>query len=319
MRVTLIGIGKVGLAYGTFIASKGHDVIGVEVNESYLESLKNGTYVCPEPGVQDNIKLIKKFSNVDEGNSDICIILVATPTCYAGYDHTTMEKVLEEVATKNHKTVLVSSTTQPGFMNRWINKVDNLYYNPLFIQLGNIIIHQETTKNVLIGGKENELLNEFFKSLHGNDVKLHYMSHMAAEISKLSLNCMITTKISFANMIAESMWRSGNDSETHKVLDFVGSDPRVGEKCLKAGWGYGGPCFPRDNRALCTFLRQWGAADYIPVATHETNERHAVVMALKTQPDEEFEDLNYKPNCPVVCTEESHKIKTLEIKKSMGK
>ena len=56
-----------------------------------------------------------------------------------------------------------------------------------------------------------------------------------------------------------------------------------------------------------------------PIVTHETNERHAVVMALKTQPDEEFEDLNYKPNCPVVCTEESHKIKTIEIKKSMGK
>ena len=310
MKVSIIGTGKVGVAYAVFLASKGHDVTAIDKNEEYIKILNDGTFDSTEPGVKDGIHNVKKFTTIDEHESDICIVLVDTPTCYAGYDHTNLEHVLRSVTTR-HNTVVVSCTTQPGFMKQW----PGLYYNPLFIQLGNQIKHQETTKSVLIGGEPNDLLDTFFKQNHGDDVKLHYMSQTAAEVAKLSLNCIITTKISFANMIDEALWRSGHGNESGKVLGFVGVDPRVGEKCLKPGWGYGGPCFPRDNRALCTFLREWGASDYIPMATHETNERHAIVMAMKKDVDEsEFDDMNYKPGCPVYCDEESHKAKAKQIR-----
>ena len=310
MKVSIIGTGKVGVAYAVFLASKGHDVTAIDKNEEYIKILNDGTFDSTEPGVKDGIHNVKKFTTIDEHESDICIVLVDTPTCYAGYDHTNLEHVLRSVTTR-HNTVVVSCTTQPGFMKQW----PGLYYNPLFIQLGNQIKHQETTKSVLIGGEPNDLLDTFFKQNHGDDVKLHYMSQTAAEVAKLSLNCIITTKISFANMIDEALWRSGHGNESGKVLGFVGDDPRVGEKCLKPGWGYGGPCFPRDNRALRTFLREWGASDYIPMATHETNERHAIVMAMKKDVDEsEFDDMNYKPGCPVYCDEESHKAKAKQIR-----
>jgi len=312
MSECVIGLGKVGLAYSTFIASKGHYVIGVENNKDYLEKIKNKTFVPEEPNV--NIDLVKEYTDVPPEECDICIVLVATPTCYAGYDHTILDEVLFEISKDKYKFkhVLVSATTQPGYMKKW----ETFHYNPLFIQLGNIIDHQNTTRNVLVGGEQSSLLDDFFKSLHREDVNIHYMSKTAAEVAKLSLNCLITTKISFANMISEAMWRANMNDETDKVLDFVGSDPRIGKNCLKAGWGYGGPCFPRDNRALCTFLREHGASDYIPVATHETNERHAIIKALQTPDPSEFEDLGYKPNCPVKCFEESHKIKTLSIIKN---
>lgn len=310
MKVSIIGAGKVGIAYAVFLASKGHEVTAIDKNEAYIKSLNDGTFESTEPGVSDGLYRVKKFTTVDEDESDICIVLVDTPTCYAGYDHANLERVLATV-TKRHKIVVVSCTTQPGFMKQW----SGVYYNPLFIQLGNQIKHQETTRSVLIGGEPSELLDIFFKQNHGDDVRLHYMSQTAAEVAKLSLNCIITTKISFANMIDEALWRSGHGDESEKVLGFVGDDPRVGEECLKPGWGYGGPCFPRDNRALCTFLREWGASDYIPVATHETNERHAIVMAMKKDVDDsEFDDLNYKPGCPVYCDEESHKTKTKQIR-----
>ena len=310
MKVSIIGAGKVGIAYAVFLASKGHDVTVIDKNEEYVKTLNDGTFETNEPGVKDGLHKIKKFTNIDEVKSDICILLVDTPTCYAGYDHTNLEYVLKNVVSL-HEMVIVSCTTQPGFLKQW----PNVYYNPLFIQLGNQIRHQETTKSVLIGGKPNDHLDTFFRQNHGDDVKLHYMSQTAAEVAKLSLNCIITTKISFANMIDEALWRSGHGDESEKVLGFVGDDPRVGEKCLKPGWGYGGPCFPRDNRALCTFLREWGASDYIPIATHETNERHAIVMAMKKSVDNsEFNDLNYKPGCPVYCDEESHKAKTKQIR-----
>ena len=310
MRVTVVGAGKVGLAYAVFLASKGHQVIAIDKNVEHVKALHSGRFVSDEPGVNGGLHKIT-FSTIDHGGSDVCVILVDTPTCYAGYDHTNLEKALDATLEK-HDKVIVSCTTQPGFLNRWEDKV---HYSPLFIQLGNQINHQMTTKNVLLGGDFDPTIDAFFKTNHGEDVQIHRMTLMAAEVAKLALNCMITTKISFANMIDEAMHRCGRGDEAVDVLRFVGSDPRIGEKCLTPGWGYGGPCFPRDNRALCTFLREWGASDYIPVATHETNERHAVVMAMKDIDPVEFEDLNYKTGCPVRCEEESHKKKTLEIKK----
>lgn len=311
MKVTVIGCGKVGLAYSVFLTQKGHEVTCVDKNAEYIKQLQEGTYDSSEPGVNEGIRA-PTYTTEDTGGSDICVVLVDTPTCYAGYDHTNLERALEGL---NHQRVIVSCTTQPGFMQKC---APGMHYSPLFIQLGNIIHHQRTTKQVLLGGAPDPVVEEFFKTNHGEDVHLHYMSLTAAEVAKLALNCMITTKISFANMIDEALWRSGHGEESEKVLGFVGADPRIGSKCISPGWGYGGPCFPRDNRALCTFLREWGAADYIPVATHETNERHAVVMAMKKSVDErEFDDLNYKPNCPVVCTEESHKVKTLAIREQL--
>jgi UDP-glucose 6-dehydrogenase len=142
------------------------------------------------------------------------------------------------------------------------------------------------------------------------------MSHIEAEVAKLALNSFITTKISFANMVGDALRKLGRGSE--KVLDFIGSDPRIGTKCLKFGWGYGGPCFPRDNRAFCTFLREHGMYDYIPLASHESNERHAMEQALNYK-NGDFKDLSYKEGCAVPIIEESHKIKTALFMKSLGK
>ena len=306
MKVCIVGIGKVGLAYAVFLASKGFEVTGVDINEKYIEDLKNGSYVPEEPGVKERLDTISYSTTIPNG-CDYYIVLVDTPTCYAGYDHKNLIRVMKSIDGKG--TTIVSCTTQPGFMNGYTWA----WYSPLFIQLGNIITHESTTKETLVGGPRDEKIESFFKKIRGEDSTIHWMNHTAAEVAKLGLNCIITTKISFANMLGEALHRSGNSDQIHSVLDFIGSDPRVGTKCLKYGWGYGGPCFPRDNRALCTFLRRWGAADYIPVATHETNERHALTMAMY-EPDADFSDLNYKENCAVRCEEESHKIKTLKVK-----
>ena len=139
---------------------------------------------------------------------------------------------------------------------------------------------------------------------------------MEAEVAKLSLNSFITTKISFANMIGDSLRRVGKPADA--VLNFVGSDARIGNKCFKYGWGYGGPCFPRDNRALSTFLRESGTYDYLPLAAHESNERHAVEQALNYKEDT-ITGMCYKDDCAVPVVEESHKVKTALIRKSMGR
>ena len=138
------------------------------------------------------------------------------------------------------------------------------------------------------------------------------MDYLSAEVTKLAMNSFITTKIAFANMIGDAL--RGHDVDA--ALEFIGSDPRVGSKCLKYGWGYGGPCFPRDNRALSTFLRSIGGYDYLPIATHESNERHAVEMARHFE-GSTLVGACYKDSTNII--EESHKVKTALILRSMGR
>lgn len=308
MRVNVIGVGKLGLAYAAFIASKGHVVHCVDNNEELINSYKNGDWRTDEPGVAQLARTFPMTFSTEVGPADVSIILVNTPTSYAGYDHSILESVLEKVP----GPVIVTCTVQPGFCDRY---GDRLVYNPLFVQIGNILENLGSVTDVLIGATKRPY-EEFFASLYGSSVNLHYMSYIEAEVAKLALNSFITTKISFANMIGDALRRSGKPARA--VLDFIGSDPRVGPKCLQFGWGYGGPCFPRDNRALSTHLREVGMYDYLPIAAHESNERHAMEQALYyTEPT--ITNMCYKDNCKVPVVEESHKVKTALIRTSQGR
>jgi UDPglucose 6-dehydrogenase len=309
MRVQIIGIGKLGLAYAAFISSRGHDVLCVDINKQMIRSYDRGSFDTKEPGVTELArKFPMKFSTKTE-KADVSIILVNTPTSYAGYDHSILENVLKSI----HGPVIVTCTVQPGFCDRY---GDRLVYNPLFVQIGNVLANLESVTDVLIGTSRQGVFKDLFESLYGSSVRLHYMSLIEAEVAKLALNSFITTKISFANMIGDSLRRVGKPAEA--VLRFVGSDSRIGGRCLNYGWGYGGPCFPRDNRALSTFLREHGVYDYLPLAAHESNERHAVEQALYYT-DDTLTGMCYKDDCAVPVVEESHKVKTALVRKSMGR
>jgi len=308
MIVNVIGVGKLGLAYAAFISAHGHRVQCIDKSQDLIDSYKRGEYATKEPGVADLAQKFPMTFSTEIEPADVTIILVNTPTSYAGYDHSILESVLEKVS----GIVVVTATVQPGFCDRY---GDRLVYNPLFVQIGNIIDNLNNTKNILVGAPDGTLC-DFYKSLFGNDVTIHYMSMIEAEIAKLALNSYITTKISFANMVGDALRRVGKPADA--VLEFVGSDSRVGNRCLKYGWGYGGPCFPRDNRALSTFLREHGMYDYIPMAAHESNERHAMEQALYYKEDT-MSGMCYKDDCEVPVVEESHKVKTALVLKSLGR
>jgi len=318
VAVTFIGVGKLGLAYAAFVSSKGHTVHCIDVNGPMIDSYTDGSFNTLEP---EATELATKFpmtystdySTIVPGS--ICIILVNTPTCLAGYDHSMLESALARVANGPQLATIVAATVQPGFCDRQSD--DSLIYNPLFVQIGNVTENLRSVTDVLVGTR-HQLSNEivdFYTSLFGS-AKLHVMPLKAAEVTKLALNSYITMKISFANMIGDALRTCGQDAQP--ALEFIGSDSRVGVKCLKYGWGYGGPCFPRDNRALSTFLREVGSYDYLPIAAHESNERHAVEQAKHFKGDV-LDDLCYKERCPVPIVEESHKVKMALILKSMGR
>lgn len=317
VSVTFVGVGKLGLAYAAYISSKGHTVHCIDVNAKMIKAYKEGNFGTFEPEAAElaskfPMTYSTDFSTILPGS--ICIILVNTPTCLAGYDHSMLESALVGVRDGPQMATIVTSTVQPGFCDR---QTIPIIYNPLFVQIGNVIENLRGVTDVLIGSQSalpNEVV-DFYSSMFGT-AKLHVMPPKVAEVTKLALNSYITTKISFANMIGDALRTCGLDA--NPALEFIGSDPRVGPKCLKYGWGYGGPCFPRDNRALSTFLREVGSYDYLPIAAHESNERHAVEQAKHFQGDV-MSDVCYKEKCPVPIIEESHKIKTALILKSMGR
>src|SRR5690606_20436380 len=128
---------------------------------------------------------------------------------------------------------------------------------------------------VLIGEETEEVGNilENIYNILSPSAKICRMSPTSAEITKLAINCFITTKIAFANMIGDIASKTNENSKTitnsEDILNAIGSDSRIGQKCLKYGYGFGGPCFPRDNRALGKYAKKIGVEPLLCVATNE--------------------------------------------------
>jgi UDP-glucose 6-dehydrogenase len=126
------------------------------------------------------------------------------------------------------------------------------------------------------------------------------MSTKAAEITKIALNCFLTTKISYANMLGDLLQQAGCGDEVTAVLRTIGTDSRVGSKYLGYGFGYGGPCLPRDNRAFGAYAQSLGLEYNLGVVTDEINNQHARFLRdwyIKMNPHNKpffFESITYK-------------------------
>ena len=127
------------------------------------------------------------------------------------------------------------------------------------------------------------------------------------------VNCFVTTKIAFANMIGDCADRT-EGADKHAILSAVGADSRVGGKYLRPGYGFGGPCFPRDNRALGQHIKNCGIEPLIPIATDNANKAHTKLQAddllNSSKPGDAFvfSSIGYKESCSVPIIEESQKL-----------
>jgi len=336
-KVSVLGVGRLGLCFALVLEKAGYDVLGTDVNQAYVDKLNAKTFTSDEPHVTEYLKSSKNFRvtmSLDEAiaHSDLLFIMVATPTGLGekSYDHSMLSALLHQINDRkvSNKHVIISCTVLPGYINNTARfllqdcpNVD-VSYNPEFIAQGDIINGLNAPDMVLIGEgskKVGDILEQIYKDHCHNKPKIHRMSPESAEICKLSINCFITTKIAFANMIADISSKTPNASATD-ILSACGDDTRIGGKYLKPGYGFGGPCFPRDNRALGNYANLIGVEPIIPVATDSSNQYHARVMAEEFLAENKdvyvFEDVAYKPKCPVPIIEESQK---LEVAKKLAK
>lgn len=304
-KIAVIGVGKLGLCLSLNLEKNGFEVLGVDIDKDYIELLNTKKLKTSEPMVEELLKSSKNIRFTDDLskclNSDVIFIVVKTPsTSDWKYDHSQIEQVIDKLISygKQDKKIelVINSTTFPGYCEDLQKKVKEfnykISYNPEFIAQGSIIQDQVNADMVLIGECDNEsgnVISEIYQKICKSNPKIIKMSRTEAEICKLSINCFLTTKISFANMISDISERMNCDPK--KILMGVGSDSRIGLKYLNPGFGFGGPCFPRDNRALYKCAEDVGVEAVISKATDLMNEKHLgyqIDLFKKLNPNKEI-------------------------------
>ena len=288
MKIGIIGSGKLGICLALLYDQAGHIVHVSDKDKNLIYKIKNKKLKTSEPSVEkllesSNLLVWEKNNQVFQ-KTDYIFIVVATPSLESGeYDIRAIDEVIAELNSneiKNKKLIIVS-TINPGDCNLMQKKLkcqsNKILYSPEFIAQGTIIKDISNSTNLIIGGHEQADMIEVEKLYHSinvNKTPAVFLSPMAAEITKIAINCFLTTKISFANFIGELLHKCNIQKETKSVLSCLGNDPRIGNKYLNYDFGFGGPCFPRDNRAFSHFSEKMTVKNYIGEATDKLNKIH---------------------------------------------
>lgn len=297
MTVSLVGLGKLGASFLTVCAEKGFNTIGVDKNIKIVKSINKGISPVEEPNLEvllkKNISKIKAIKNIGEAvsNSEITFIIVPTPTDEdGGFSNQFLLEAIHEIAKglRNkdaYHLVVVNSTVVPGSIDKKIVPIlesvsgkkcgegFGVCYNPLFIALGSVIQNIVNPDFVLIGEsdiKSGDILEKFYKQILENEASVKRVNIVNAELIKIAVNAFITTKISFANTLSQICENLPN-SNVDVVTNTIGLDSRIGLKYLKAGLGFGGPCFPRDNTAFSYAAKSALSNSYLAEATDKVN------------------------------------------------
>lgn len=284
MKISFIGLGKLGLCSAACFAAKGHQVIGVDCNAVILDALRAGQCPINENGLESLLEKAKRNLTYTAdaasavANSDITLIIVPTPSQKDGsfsnaYINTALQQIAPAIAAKHGFHIVdVVSTVMPGSCgNEFIPLLEQLtgkicgkdfgfVYNPEFIALGSVIRDFLNPDMILIGASDersSETVRDAYATVVASSPQYSLMSLIDAEITKLSLNCFVTMKISFANELA-ALCEKIPGASVDAVSNAIGADSRVGRKYLKGGLGFGGPCFPRDNMAFQAVGRSLG-------------------------------------------------------------
>jgi len=316
----IVGVGKLGICYAIILAKVGYKVYIYDINKNILDNIKNNTYNYNEPGLNDLISNFKSniilTYNLNDilNNCNIIFTYIQTPSLDNGlYNHEYINNFINEILkynNKENKIIIINSTVIPEYCNSIKEKLKSnnfsLCYNPSFIAQGSIINNIINPDIILIGLDDNDnyhkIINIYDKIIMNNDKnKYKKMNLLEAEITKLSINCFITTKITYANMIGDYLINKNCNPDI--VLNAIGSDSRIGNKYFNYGFGYGGPCLPRDNKALYEYGNQNNYIFNICNINDMNNSKHLLFqfenLKNSTEPIE-FKYITYKDTSDIL-------------------
>jgi UDPglucose 6-dehydrogenase len=269
MTITIVGHGYVGLVTACVFADFGNVVHVIGHTKDKIDRLKKGDPIIYEPGLkellQKNLDAKRIFFTMDYepavGTSDIVFITVGTPPKETGEaDLSAVVDVARKIGSSLKKkfTVISCKSTVPVGTNKKIETIIKRHKSksvdfavasvPEFLREGTALGDTYSPDRVVIGSDSKravKLLLELHEPISSKKIITNLAS---AELIKYTSNCMLATKISFANLIALYCQSLGADVEM--VLEAVGMDRRIGRNFLYPGIGYGGSCLPKDVKAF---------------------------------------------------------------------
>lgn len=285
-KVSVFGLGKLGKPLAEHMASKGFNVIGVDVDPVKIEN-------CEIAHTTTDYEYAVK-------NTDVSIIFVNTPNLDDGaFNLIYVNKVADNIgktlkSLNKYHLIVLRSTVLPGATEEVIERIEKasdkkcgkdfgMIHSPEFLALGTETEDLKNPEYVLIGEydyKSGSLYETICKTFMENNAPIIRTTLKNAELAKLMANNYITMKMNFANMIGEICDKTpGTDPDT--ISDILGHDSRIGRKFLTAGLSYGGTCFPRDNEALSYYFNQIGIETNFPKIMIRMNEHQIHRLSMK--------------------------------------
>lgn len=302
MKIVMVGTGYVGLVTGTCLADSGNDVICIDVNEQKIAGLRRGELPIYEPGLQElvlrNSKAGRLQFSTDLGlaatTADLVFIAVGTPQSDDGAaDLSAIWAVCDSLAPHiTPQTIVVVKSTVPVGTNRKVferlsektGRPVRVCSNPEFLKEGCAIDDFTKPDRVVVGVMDDDVadvLHELYKPFLRTERPFLAMGWESAEMTKYVANCMLATKISFINEMANLCEAVGAD--INEVRRGIGHDQRIGFQFLFPGVGYGGSCFPKDVRALIMSARQHEVPTRMLQSVDDVNNQQKHVLFRKLQ------------------------------------
>ncbi|MDA3880716.1 MAG: UDP-glucose/GDP-mannose dehydrogenase family protein [Prolixibacteraceae bacterium] len=305
MNISIIGTGYVGLVSGVCLAETGLNVTCVDIDSNKIESLKKGEVPIYEPGLEEILirnttqnRLSFTTSIKDSlANCNAVFIAVGTPPDFEGNaDLQYVMNVAEEIGKHlNQYLVVVTKSTVPVGTSLKVKKIIqnelkkrrvevpfDVASNPEFLKEGNAIEDFLKPDRIIIGvetkSAEN-VMRKIYKPFVVNGHPILTMDIASSEMTKYTANAMLATRISFMNDIANLCELVG--ANVDHVRMGIGTDPRIGNKFIYPGTGYGGSCFPKDVKALIKTARDYDYSLDVLNAVEEVNNRQKTVLINK--------------------------------------
>ena len=302
MKITVFGTGYVGLVQGAVLADAGHTVTCVDIDEAKLARLKDGDMPIFEPGLESIVKnnyaedrlIFTSDAAASLQQADVVFIAVGTPPDEDGSaDLKHVLKVADTIGKHlNAYAVVVNKSTVPvgtadkvshaitqALSQRGSSVEFDVVSNPEFLKEGAAVADCQRPDRIVIGTdspRAEKVLRELYEPFNRNHDKIIVMGIRSAEMTKYAANCMLATKISYMNELANLAEAVGADIES--VRQGIGSDQRIGYHFIYAGAGYGGSCFPKDVSALVKTAQQMGYEPLILNAVEARNQAQKRVI-----------------------------------------
>lgn len=290
MKVTVVGVGYVGLVAAACMADGGNHVICVDTDEKKIDGLRKGIIPIYEPGLAEIVARNEKSgrltftTSLKEGVDKSLLIFLGVGTPSAADGSADISAVLSAAGQiaetmTSYKIIVTKSTVPVGthkMVSKWIQSKTEIPFdyvsNPEFLKEGSAVEDFMKPDRVIIGTTNPavmEIMRELYNPFMRKSSRILFMDPASAEMAKYAANTMLATRISFMNELSMLCEKVGADIE--QVRAGMGSDSRIGNAFLFAGVGYGGSCFPKDVRALIYMGNQAGVPMSIAQSVQKVN------------------------------------------------